>query len=108
MEPVVGLDVVGLASVEIFIIEDGERDLTRSSSGYDDGHQGVADPRELPDEAEHQGGDDEELHVNGHVPGDVHTVSLARAIDIPSVVVDVEEIEPPTLLAFVHTGIDKL
>ena len=108
MTPVVGLNVVGEASVEIFIVDDGESDLTSSSGSDDDGNQGVADSGKPPDEAEHHGGDDEELHVNGHVPRDIHTVGLARAVDILGVVVDVEEIEPPALLAFVHTGIDKL
>ena len=108
MTPVVGLDVVGEATVEIFIIDDGESDLTSSSGGDDDGNQGVANSGEPPDEAENQGGDDEELHVNSHVPRDIHTVGLTRAVNILGVIIDVEEIEPPALLAFIHTGIDKL
>mgnify|MGYP006975821393 FL=1 len=108
MTPVVGLDVVTEASVEIFVIKDGESDLTSCAGGNNDGHQGVADSGKPPDEAEHQGGDDEELHVNGHVARDIHTGGLARAVDVLGVVVDVEEIKPPPPLTFVHTGVDKM
>ena len=106
--PVVGLDIVTEAPVEIFIIKDGECNLTSCAGGNDDGHQRVADPGEPPDETEHQGGDDEELHVNGHVPGNIDTVGLAGAVDVLGIVVDVEEIKPPPPLTFVHTGVDKM
>ena len=108
MTPVVWFNVVRETAVKIFIIQNGEGDLTRGASGDDEGHQGVAHSGEPPDEGEHQGCDDEKLHVDCHIPGDVHAVGLARAVNVLGVIVDVEKVQPPALLTFFHTGINKM
>ena len=63
--------------MEEFIIHNGEGNLTGSSSGHQNTYDSVANLGVFPDQCQQDGGDDKVLHVYGHVPGDIDTVSYS-------------------------------
>ena len=92
MGSVPGLHVVTEPAVEIFVIQHSEGDLRGRAARQEEPSETVAQPGLVPEQAEQEGGEQEELHVYGHVPGHVDTVRLSGTVDISGEVVYVEKI----------------
>ena len=90
--------------MEELVVQDSEGDLRGRAGSQQEAGQTEAQPGPPPDQREEAGGEEEVLHVDGHVPGHVDAVRLASPVDISGEVVDVENVEPPAGLTLVSQG----